>query len=141
MSTERRKIDDEIDPTLVTDPDQPQVTVYCIKTCNTCRTAKAELADGGYAVFDRDVRDKDMGFEDWQDIERMVGWDALINRKSRTWRELPESAKTGLTRESALNLLLEKPTLMKRPVIDLGDRMLVGWTGETRAALGLRETA
>ena len=140
MSTERRKIDQDIDPTVVTDGNARKVTVYCIKTCNTCRTAKAELDAAGFAVFDRDVRAKDMGLDDWQDIEEMVGWDAMVNRKSQTWRNIDETEKSGLDRDGALSLLLKHPTLMKRPIIDMGDRMLVGWSADTRKALGLEET-
>lgn len=137
MSTERETIDHAIDPVVVQDGNVRKATVFCIKTCNTCKTAKKELADAGYAVFDRDVRAKDMGLADWESIEREIGWERMVNKKSQTWRNIDESAKAGLDRDRAIELMVEKPTLMKRPVIDLGDRMLVGWTDDVKAELGL----
>ena len=135
MSTERREIEHTIDPEITTDPSVPKVTVYCLKTCSTCKRALSDLDAAGVHVVDRDVRAKDMGLEDFQYLEGKVGWEALVNRQSRTWRELPEDRKAALDRDGALELLVEKPTLMKRPAIDCGDEVHLGWTDATRDAL------
>ena len=137
MSSARTQIEQDIHPTIVTDPDQPRVTVYCIDTCSTCKTARKDLEAAGYAVFWHDVKGKDMGFDDWQSIEEAVGWEAMVNKQSQTWRKLSDADKEGLNRETALELLVANPTLMKRPVIDCGDRMTVGWTDEVKAQYDL----
>ena len=137
MSSARTEIDHTLDPTIVTDPDTPKVTVYCINTCSTCKTAKKELEDAGYAVFWRDVKAKDMGLADWQSIEAAVGWEAMVNKKSQTWRNLDDDQKEGLDRDKAIELMVMKPTLMKRPVIDRGDGMTVGWTDAVKAEYAL----
>ena len=135
MSTIRTEIDHAIDPEITTDPNVPKVTMYCLKTCSTCKRASAELDGAGVHVTMRDVRAKDMGLEDFQYLEGKVGWEALVNKQSRTWRELPDDRKASLDRDSALELLVEKPTLMKRPAIDCGDEVHLGWTDATRDAL------
>ena len=135
MSTQRQKIDDQIDPTIVTDPNTPKVTMYCINTCSTCKTARKALEGAGYAVMWKDVRGKDMGLEDWQHLEETVGWEKLVNTSSQTWRNLDDADKQGLDRDKAIELLVKKPTLMKRPAIDRGDEILLGWTADTKSAL------
>ena len=135
MSTERETFEDEIHPDIVTDPSVRKATVYCINSCSTCKTAKSELEDAGYMVIWRNVRGADMGLADFENIEEAVGWERMVNKKSRTWRELPDGDKEGLNRESALELLVRKPTLMKRPIIDVGDDVLVGWTDEVKETL------
>jgi len=120
-----------------TDPNTPHVTLYGIKTCSTVRKAKKALEDGGYTVNYRDVRAKDMGLDDWHSIEEAAGWEILLNRKSQAWRGIDEADKTGLNREKALDLMINKPTLMKRPVIDHGGTTYVGWTDEVRNALSV----
>ena len=137
MSSARTQIEQDIDPTIVTDPEQPKVTVYCIDTCSTCKTARRELEAAGYAVFWRDVKAKDMGLDDWQSIEEAVGWESMVNRQSQTWRKLDEADKSGLDRNTALELLVKHPTLMKRPVIDRGNGMTVGWTDAVKAEYAL----
>ncbi len=62
-----------------------------------------------------------------------VGPDVLVNRRSTTWRNLSEAERAG----DPLDLLAAHPTLMKRPVIVTGDRVLVGWTPAVRRELGL----
>lgn len=137
MSSARTDIDHKLNPTIVTDPDQPKATVYCISTCSTCKTAKKELEGAGYAVFWRDVKAKDMGLADWENIEKAVGWEAMVNKQSQTWRGIDDADKANLDRDKALALLVQKPTLMKRPIIDRGDNMSVGWTDEVKADFGV----
>ena len=137
MSTERQTIDDQIDPDIVTDPNVQKVVVYCIKTCSTCKTAMKELEEAGYGVRYKDVRGQDMGLEDWQHLEEQVGWEALVNTKSQTWRNLDEASKSGLNRDTAIELLVQKPTLMKRPAIDCGNKVVLGWTADAKREFDL----
>ena len=137
MTTEREQFDDQIDPKISTDPDTRRLMVYGIPNCSTVKKARAALEGAGVVVDFKDVRGQDMGLEDWEYLEGKVGWDALINRSSRTWRELDETTKAGLDRESALDLLIKHPTLMKRPAIDGGSAVTVGWTDNVRQQLGL----
>jgi Spx/MgsR family transcriptional regulator len=113
------------------------LTVYGIKTCSTVRKAIKELEAAGHDVNFRDVRGKTMGLSDWDYLEGKVGWDSLLNRKSQAWRNLEDADKADLNRDKAIELLVKKPNLMKRPLIDGGDDVTLGWTAETKSAYGL----
>ena len=78
-----------------------------------------------------DGLDRDM-LERWTES---AGWEALLNRRSTTWRGLADSAKDGLNEERAIELMLEYPTLIKRPIAESGHRVLVGFSAATYEAL------
>ena len=105
--------------------------LYGLKSCDACRKARRALPNARFV----DVREAD-------DLaERVPGWhDAvgarLINKASTTWRGLPDEEKARAETEP-VSLLVANPTLIKRPVIDAEDGIHVGWTPQTRAALGL----
>ena len=68
-----------------------------------------------------------------------VGWETLLNRAGTTFRKLPEPQKTDLTERKAVALMLEQPSMIKRPVLEMGTRILVGFKPEVYAeALGKR---
>ena len=62
--------------------------------------------------------------EQWSDD---VGWETLLNRAGTTFKKLPEADKEGLTEKKALALMLAQPSMIKRPVLDLGGKLLVGF--------------
>jgi arsenate reductase len=62
------------------------------------------------------------------------GWETVLNRAGTTFRALPEADKTGLDADKAIALMLAQPSMIKRPVLDLGDRTLVGFKPEIYAA-------
>jgi len=64
-----------------------------------------------------------------------VGWEVLLNRAGTTFRKLPESAKTGLTQARAIDLMLEQPSMIKRPVLERGRTLLVGFSEERYSAI------
>ena len=94
------------------------LTVYGIKSCDTCRKALRFLKEREIGHRFHDVRDDGL---DMQMLERwagQVGWEKLLNKRSLTWRKVPEADRGDLSREKALRLLLDQPTLLKRPVIE-----------------------
>jgi arsenate reductase len=70
-----------------------------------------------------------------RDWVKIVGWETLLNRAGTTFRKLPDVAKVGLTEAKAMTLMLELPSLIKRPVLERGKTLLVGFTAEKYAAL------
>ena len=104
-----------------------QATIYGIKACDTMKKARTWLDEHGVAYSFHDY--KSVGI-DRARLERWigeVGWESLLNRAGTTFRKLPDSDKTGLDAEKAIGLMLAQPSMIKRPVLDLGDRLLVGF--------------
>ena len=71
--------------------------------------------------------------EKWAGV---VGWETLLNRAGTTFRKLPDAAKTGLTEAKAMKLMLEQPSMIKRPVLEKGRTLLVGFSEERYSTIG-----
>ena len=109
--------------------------LYGIKSCDTCRKALKSFESAGKAVTFVDLRAD--GFSE-TDLDRWlaaVGWETLLNRRSTTWRDLPESDKTDPDEAKARALILQHPTLIKRPVFDDGTQIVVGFGKAQQASL------
>ena len=89
--------------------------------------------DVAYEFHDYKVSGIDRAtLEKWAGI---VGWEVLLNRAGTTFRKLPETAKTGLTEARAIQLMLEQPSMIKRPVLERGRTLLVGFSAERYSAI------
>ena len=113
-----------------------ELVLHGIPNCDTVRKARRSLDAAGVGHRFVDLR-KD-GLEEkrlrrWVDA---VGWETLINRRGATWRRLSQDQREDLDAEYAIALMLEQPTLIRRPVIEHGDRVHVGWSDETASRLG-----
>ena len=103
------------------------VTIYGIKNCDTMKKARAWLDQHGVAYGFHDYKSAgiDRGMlEGWA---RATGWETLLNRAGTTFRKLPEKDKDGLTEKKAIALMLAQPSMIKRPVLDIGGKLLVGF--------------
>jgi arsenate reductase (glutaredoxin) len=100
--------------------------LYGIKQCDSCRKAAQTLDRQGVAYRFHDFRKEGLDLALLQRWESLLGWETLLNRKSTTWRALPEDFRTGVDREKALGLMKEYPTLIKRPIWDDGQSVRVG---------------
>lgn len=103
------------------------ITIYGIKACDTMKKARTWLDEHGVAYDFHDY--KAIGI-DRARLERWigeVGWETVLNRAGTTFRKLPEADKDGLDAEKAIGLMLAQPSMIKRPVLDLGDRLIVGF--------------
>ncbi|MEO0363584.1 MAG: Spx/MgsR family RNA polymerase-binding regulatory protein [Pseudomonadota bacterium] len=113
-----------------------KVEFYGLKSCDTCKKALKALAEAGREPVVTDVRADgvpETALAEWLD---RAGVDALVNRRSTTWRGLSaEEQAEAMTEAGALALLKANPTLMKRPVIVAGDALHIGWTADAQAAL------
>ena len=109
------------------------VTIYGIRNCDTMKKARAWLDAHGvaYAFHDYKVDGIDAGrLASWA---AEVGWETLLNRAGTTFRKLPEAEKEGLTETTALALMRAQPSMIRRPVLETGGRILVGFKPETYA--------
>ncbi len=111
------------------------VTIYGIKNCDTMKKARAWLDahDVDYQFHDYKVAGADRALlEGWA---KRVGWEVLLNRAGTTFRALAEGEKTALTANKAIALMTAQPSMIKRPVLVSGGKILVGFKPENYAAL------
>ena len=105
-------------------------TLYGIPNCDTVKKARTWLDQRGVAHVFHDYRKAGI---DRPRLERWVaehGWQTVLNRAGTTFRALPDADKADLTAGRAVGLMLAQPSMIKRPVLDLGDRTLVGFKPE-----------
>jgi len=103
------------------------MTLYGIRNCDTMKKARAWLDTHGIAYDFHDYKTAGIDAARLCGWAREVGWERLLNRAGTTYRKLPEADKTGLDEDKAVALMMAQPSLIKRPVLDLGARRLVGF--------------
>lgn len=101
--------------------------IYTLKNCDTCKKALKWLESEGIAYINTDVRADGLDDTTVRTIIAAVGVDKAVNKRSATWKALSEEQRVGLNDASALSLILDNPTLMKRPVFVVGDEISVGF--------------
>ncbi|WP_431302673.1 ArsC family reductase [Sediminicoccus sp. BL-A-41-H5] len=113
------------------------ITIHGIKNCDTMKKARAWLDAKGIAHAFHDYKTQGIAPETLRAWVAEHGWEALLNRAGTTFRKLPEAEKQGLDEARAVALMLAQPAMIKRPVLDLGQTRLVGFSAESYArALG-----
>jgi len=103
------------------------VTIYGIKNCDTMKKARTWLDSHDVAYAFHDYKAEGIDKSTLQRWAKDVGWEVLLNRAGTTFRKLDEAAKEGLTESKAIALMLDQPSMIKRPVLDLGGKLLVGF--------------
>jgi len=106
------------------------VTLYGIANCDTVRRARRELGAAGVEHHFHDFRKNGL---DPSTLDRWIaalGWEALLNRRGTTWRRLPPERREPLDAKRARELMLEEPTLIRRPVIEMDGEIHVGWAAD-----------
>ena len=112
-------------------------TLYGIKNCDTMKKARAWLDAAGLDYAFHDYKTQGIAPEMLRAWAAELGWEALLNRAGTTFRKLPEAEKQGLTEARAIALMLAQPSMIKRPVLDLGSRRILGFSADSYArALG-----
>ena len=106
------------------------ITLYGIPHCDTVKKARTWLDQHDVAFAFHDYKKAGI---DRPRLERWVaehGWQTVLNRAGTTFRALPDADKADLDAGKAIDLMLAQPSMIKRPVLDLGDRTLVGFKPE-----------
>lgn len=110
------------------------LTIYGIKTCDTMKKARAWLDGQGVTCRFHDYKAAGLDRAILAGWVAEHGWETILNRAGTTFRALPEADRAGLDAERAIALMLAQPSMIKRPVLDLGSRTLVGFKPEVYAA-------
>ena len=103
------------------------LTIYGIKNCDTMKKARAALDKKRLAYDFHDYKVKGIDKTKLEGWGKKVGWETLLNRAGTTFKNLPDKDKEGLTEKKAIALMLAQPSMIKRPVLAVGDRLLVGF--------------
>ncbi|MGR9012577.1 MAG: ArsC family reductase [Gammaproteobacteria bacterium] len=105
-------------------------TLYGIKNCDTVKKARNWLDQHNIAYRFHDFRTDGLTPELLQHFADRADWNKLLNRSSTSWRQLSSDQQNDLTRDKALQLMLTTPTLIKRPVLESGDQLIIGFKAE-----------
>jgi Spx/MgsR family transcriptional regulator len=105
-------------------------TLYGISNCSTVKKAKDWLGENGIDYQFHDFRKQGLTIELLQSFETVVGWEKLLNKQSASWRKLNDDQKNNISKQSALQYMLETPTLVKRPILVKGEKVIVGFKAD-----------
>lgn len=101
--------------------------VYGIKNCDTMKKARAWLDAHGVVYAFHDYKTDGIDKATLAGWAKDVGWETLLNRAGTTFRKLDDTDKVDLTEAKALKLMRDQPSMIKRPVVDSGGKLLVGF--------------
>ena len=110
------------------------VTIYGIKNCDTMKKARAWLDKRGVDYAFHDYKSAGIDKDKLESWAKKADWESIINRAGLTFKKLPDKNKQGLTEKKAIALMLKQPSMIKRPVLELGGgKLLVGFKPEDYA--------
>lgn len=109
------------------------LTVYHLKTCDTCRKAIKALGMAGHTLNLIDVRADGIKVDVLKGLMAGQGWEVVLNRRSTTWRGLSDADKDSPSDAKAVNLIMAHPTLLKRPVIMSEGQTTIGWSKDAQS--------
>jgi len=102
-------------------------TLYGIRNCDTMKKAWTWLDDHGVAYEFHDYKKQGIDRQRLEAWVAKLGWEVLLNRAGTTFRKLPDADRTGIDAAKAVELMLAQPSMIKRPVLDAGGDLLVGF--------------
>ncbi len=104
-------------------------TLYGISNCDTVKKARTWMAANGHAFDFHDFKKQGLERATAAAWLEQLDWEVLVNRKGTTWRTLPDERKAAITnKQAALELVLELPSVIKRPVLDNDGKVSVGFS-------------
>lgn len=110
-----------------------QIAIYGIKNCDTMKKARTWLDDHGVAYAFHDYKAEGIDKASLERWSKDVSWEILLNRAGTTFRKLPGAQRENVTEKKAIALMLEQPGMIKRPVLDVGGKLIVGFKPDVYA--------
>jgi len=104
--------------------------LYGIANCDTMKKARNWLDSREIAFEFHDYRKQGLDMALLQSMETALGWETMVNRRGTTWRSLPDSIKDNIDRDSALQVMLENPAIIKRPVLARDNQLFIGFNAQ-----------
>jgi arsenate reductase len=117
-------------------------TLYGISNCDTVRKARRWLDGHGVDYRFHDLRRDGLDRKMLQHWEQRLGWEQLLNRRGSTWRKLPETVRDGIGKSTALRIMQEQPSIIRRPLLEHGKQLHAGFNaGEYSTIFGTKDSA
>lgn len=111
------------------------VTLYGIPNCDTVKKARTWLDAHGVAYAFHNYKTGGVTRTALEAWVKALGWEVVLNRAGTTFRALPDADKEGLTAKKAIALMLAQPSMIKRPILDRGGVLTVGFKPELYAGV------
>lgn len=106
------------------------ITIYGIKNCDTMKKAFKWLTDADIEYRFHDYKKDGVPTQELDNWLNELGWEALINRRGTTWRKLDEAVREGMDTQNARKVILDNPSIVKRPLLDTGDERILGFKAD-----------
>ena len=104
------------------------ITLYGIKNCDTVKKARKWLDSNGIEHQFHDFREDGLDADSVRNWLDELGWEQLINKRSATWKQLDQKTREEMNLQLAYEAILEHPTLIKRPLLDIGHQRFTGFS-------------
>lgn len=102
--------------------------LFGISNCSTVKKARAWLAENSIDMPFHDFKKQGIDEERLKSWLEQIGWEKLVNRQGTTWRQLPDETKATICdKTGAIHLMLEKPSVIKRPVLEMDGKVILGF--------------
>ena len=110
-------------------------TMYGIKNCDTIKKARRWLDEHNVAYEFHDYKKEGIDEQSLKTWSKKMGWESLLNRRGITWRKLPDKVKDNIDEKTAIKLMLDQPSIIKRPVLIKGSKYQVGFSDQEYSEL------
>ena len=107
------------------------IKMYGIPNCDTIKKARKWLTANGVDYEFHDYKKAGVPEDELKLWIKTIGWEILLNRRGTTWRKLDDSVKKNIDEASAIQVMIENPSAIKRPALEIDDQLLVGFTEDT----------
>ncbi len=106
------------------------LTLYGIANCDTIKKARKWLNDQDIEYQFHDYKKLGVDEKALKNWIKQVGWEVLLNKRGTTWRKLDETTKESVDEASAIQIMLDNPSIIKRPVLDVNGQITVGFKAD-----------
>ena len=110
-------------------------TMYGIKNCDTIRKARKWLEENGVDYQFHDYKKDGLDEALLKQWVAELGWESLVNKRGTTWRKLPDDVRDSMTESSAISVMLENTSIIKRPLLDTGSARTLGFSADNYTEL------
>ena len=110
-----------------------KVILFGIKNCDTMKKAFNWLSENGVDYEFTDYKKAGVAAAHLADWSQRAGWETLLNKRGLTWKKLTDAERTDVNETKAIELMAQYPSLIKRPVLDTGRQLIIGFTPENYA--------